>query len=213
MAKSKTAIANMALAHLAVGRGIASLDERSPEARACNQFYGQALDEVLREWSWPFATRRERLAVLVDYTQNPNEAESGGQLWHFGYAYPPDAVYIRSIVQPMYRVPDAALIPTYEIAQAPDGSRMILADQPEAVVEYTARVEDPNVYPPDFTSALSLLLASYIAPTVTGGDQFRLGLLAHERYRDRLSAAKAAAANEMRRDREPDNTDLVRGRF
>ena len=47
-------ICNMALSHLGIGEEIASLTEKSEEARACNRFYSQCRDAMMREWDGQF---------------------------------------------------------------------------------------------------------------------------------------------------------------
>ena len=52
---SQVGICNMALSHLGQSKPISSITERSAAARACNRFYDTALEEVLRDFAWPFA--------------------------------------------------------------------------------------------------------------------------------------------------------------
>ena len=59
--------------------------------------------------------------------------------------------------------------------------------------------------------ALSLRLAAYIAPRVTGGDPFKLGMRALELYAVEMSKAKKNASNEQKPGQEADN-EFISGR-
>lgn len=198
---SAVSICNLALAHLNVGTAIASLTEQSAQARACNQFYAQTRDEALRDFPWPFATTIEALGLVEE---EPNSE------WDFSYRYPAGCLEVRRILNGASRVETRDTVVPYRIAR--DGSgRLIFTGQAEAEVEYTAQVEDPTHYPPDFVQALALLLASYLAPRVTAGDPAKLGPRALQLYDWRMRSARANALNEEQPDVPPDG-ELVLAR-
>lgn len=189
-------ICNLALSHLGVSTEIANLEtERSKEAAACRRFYETVRDEVLRDFTWPFATVIADLALVQE---QPN-AE-----WAYAYRYPADALFFRRILTGGCRVEQAGARVPYRIGRDADG-QLIFTDQATAVAEWTTLVDDTEQWPPDCVQAAGLLLASYIAPRVTGGDQFKLGLLALQKYQARIMAAKANAANEETPDQPPDS--------
>lgn len=218
MATSETAIANMALAHLGNSDQIANLDENSNEARACLLFYEQCRDEVLGAFPWPFATIIDALALV--------EADPTDE-WAFSYRYPSDALTV-------YRIPSGfdraafqsftwpcsltdwpygfPAVPTRFRIVSDDEGKLIYTDQEDATIEYTKRETDPTRFPADFTNALALKLASDIAPMVAGGDPFKLGDKAFQKYRLAVSDARARAANEERADPPPDSS-LVTSRY
>lgn len=201
MAASETAIANMALSHLAIDKEIQSLVESSANARACNRFYEQVRDEVLRDFPWPFA---RRTATLVVVSGTPNE-------WVYQYRVPSDAIAIVRLlpygtttgVTGARMETAASRVPFVMGSDATGG--LIWTDFYTAAVEYTAKITDVTQFPPDFTQAVSLLLAGYIAPRLTDGDEHKLGARALQLYDWRIQKARANAANEMHDDTSVDS--------
>lgn len=82
------------------------------------------------------------------------------------------------------------------------------SDDP-ANAEYTALVENPTFYPPDFTWALAFRLAAYAAPTLSRDP--KLSELVYSLWRMSDAKAKAAALNEGMPDEEPD-AEWIAGR-
>lgn len=197
---SSTEVCNIALAHLGSGKSIASMTERSQEAMACKQFFEIARDATLRDFPWPFATKIDALALIAE---DPNAD------WAFSYRYPTDCLKIRRILSGVRNDTPDTRVP-YKIANASSG-QVLFTDQPNAQIEYTLRVEDPQQYPPDFVMAFSLRLAAYIAPRVTGGDAFKLSERALRLYQLEISSAQATATNEEQGDTTPDS-EFIRAR-
>ena len=190
---SKTEIANLALTHLGVGVEIANIDtEKSEEASAARRVYNTALDVILKEAPWPFATRVTTLALVEEEPTTE---------WLYSYRYPVDCVELRRIlsgVRQDYRQSQAK----YHIASDASGF-LIYTDEEDAQVEYTVRMDNPHIYSADFTLAFSYLLAALMAPRLTKGDPFKLGERAFFMYERTLSRAIANATNEEVRDEEP----------
>jgi hypothetical protein len=202
MAVSETEIANLALRHLTV-KPIASLTERSEEARVMNQLYAQVRDEVLRDFPWAFATRLDALALVG--TQ-PNDE------WGYSYQLPTDCLALRRVYPPGQRTDTTATRVPYRIVRAPTGAgQLIYTNLPDARAEWTFRETTVAIYSPDFVQALALLLAFYAAPSVTGGDQFKLGARAGQLYPFALQRAQANALGEQAPDVAPD-ADWIAGR-
>jgi hypothetical protein len=201
MASSSTEICNMALSHLKVGKTIANLTtENSEEARVCRTFYETALKETLRDFPWPFATR---IAELELVEEDPNTE------WAYSYRYPSTCLnFIRILSGVRNDTLDSTV--KYFISSDDDGL-LIFTNQEDAVAEYTVYISDVLRFAPDFTIAFSYLIASYIAPRVTGGDAFKLGDKALQLYQFKIGKAKANAANEEQRDEQPDS-EFIRGR-
>jgi len=192
---SSTEICNLALSHIGVGKEIANLEtEKSEEAAACRRFYDTARDEVLRDFTWPFATVMATLGLIEE---DPNDE------WSYSYRYPSDCLMFRRILSGQRTDTRDTRVP-YKIAQDSSGT-LIFTDQENAECEYTIREDDPLRYPPDFVLAFSFLLASYIAPRLTGGDPFKLGQRALQLYALQISKAQANAKNEEQPDIEPDS--------
>ncbi len=191
---SKVTLCNMAIAALGAGDLIVALTERSAEARACSLFYEETLKEVLRDFSWPFATK---VATLSLVEENPSDE------WAYAYRYPVDCVKARRILSGLRNDTRATRVPTRLYAD--DAGNLIYADQPDAQLEYTMLSSDPSRYPADFNAAFSFLLAVRIAPLVTGGDAFDIMPKVQKLYELQILKAKANAANEEQPDVEPES--------
>lgn len=77
-----------------------------------------------------------------------------------------------------------------------DGSRVILSNVSEAMMEYIKRITDVTVFDATFVDALSYKLASDMAMPLTGDS--RLAAYYNERYVQALQHAKVMAANEAK---------------
>lgn len=198
---SKTSIDNLALRHLASSKSIANHDTTaSADATACRIFYDIALEETFRDFSWPFATEIGDLGLVEE---DPNDE------WAYAYRYPSDCKFFRRILSGTRNDSRQSRVP-YRITQDDQGL-LILTDTDEAQGEWTIMEEDASRYPADFVMALSLLLAAYIAPSVTAGDPFKLGERAYRLYVQSIAKARANAFNEQQ-DEEPPQSEFIAGR-
>lgn len=199
--KSKTAICNLALSHLGVSKEIGNITtEKSASASACRRFFDDAQDEVFRDFVWPFANKYNTLGLVAE---NPNND------WAFSYRYPSDCRRLIKILSGVRKDSRQTLV-KYEIG-IDDSGKLIFTDQGEAVVKYISFVSNISFYPTDFIMALSLLLASYIAPRVTAGDPTKLGERALRNYIRSRAKAEANALNERAED-EPVEAEVIRAR-
>lgn len=198
---STTEIANLALAHLGIGKEIATLEtENSAEARILRRFYETARDAVLRDFDWPFAGKRAALGLVET---DPTDE------WAYSYRYPSDALKLRRIPSGTRNDTLASRIP-FVVGQDTTG-QLIFSDQAEAEMEYTLRVTAVEKYSPDFILALSYLLAVYSAPALTGGDPFKLGDKAAKFYQYMIAKAQASALGEEQPD-PPQESEFITGR-
>ncbi len=192
---SKTEICNMACGHLGIGTTIANLDtEASQEARACRSFYDTVVKMAIRAYEWPFATKFQDLG-LIESTPTSE--------WDYSYAYPSECLDLIRIFSGSRNDTVDSRVP-YKIAVI-DGNKVILTDEPEAEVEMIFYNETVEHWPPDFVLAVSFLLAHFIAPSVTGGDPFKLGSQAYQSYQWMINDSKASALNEVHRDPAPES--------
>lgn len=192
---SKTEIFNMALSHLAVGKDVSNLEtEQSEEARVGRRLYDTALRATLAAFNWPFATRIVALALIEE---EPNSE------WAFSYRYPSDCLNIRRVLSGIRNDNRQTRAP-YKMA-GDDTGTIIFTDEEDAQIEYTKYIDNPLIYPADFTLALSYYLAAMAAPSLTGGDQFKLGEKALRMYVVELKRAEARAGNEDQVEEEPDS--------
>ncbi len=196
-----TEICNFALLHLGVSTTIENLDtEKTKAASVCRRVYPIARDEVFRDFNWPFAKKIAE-AGLVE--ENPNED------WAYSYRYPSDCARMQKILSGIRNDSRSSRI-AYEVG-SDDSGRLIFTNQPTAILKYNKLVTDSGLYTADFVSMLSLLIASYIAPSMTAGDPYKLGERAFNRYYVSKTKAEATAANEEQDEEMPD-AESIRSR-
>jgi hypothetical protein len=196
---AKVDICNLALSHLGIGKDLTDVDtDAGQEALACRRFYSTALEKVLRDYDWPFATVIEALALVEE---DPNDE------WAFSYRYPSGALKFRRILSGQRNDTRQSRVP-YRLISDSQG-RLILTDAEQAEGEYTANVTDPALYSPDFVIALSYLLGGFIAPRLTAGDPYKLGEKSLRMYEYEISKARANAANEEQPDELPDAEMII----
>lgn len=185
----------MALGHLGVQVEVGNVDtENSPQAAACRRFYDNALKKILRDARWPFGTKIKALALVEE---QPNDE------WALSYRYPSDCLDFRKIQSGVRNDTEQTRV-KFKIAQD-DSGLLVFTDKDLAIAEYTILVEDTTRWPPDFTMAFTYLLAFLAAPSITRGDQFKLGQTAGQMYKMEIANAKANAANEEGDDVQPES--------
>jgi len=207
MASSNTEIANLAIAHLGNGKEIANLEtENSAEARAVRRFYNTARQATLHDFAWPFATQYANLALVSSVGDSGHPTDQ----YTYSYRYPSGCLMLRRIISTTRNDNRQTRI-EYKIAQDSSG-QLILTDECDAKVEFTTLIEDESRYSADFVLALSLRIASYVAPQLTKGDPFKLGERAMSMYLLQISQAQAVAANEQQ-PAEDAEAEQIRARY
>lgn len=185
-------IANMALSAVGARARIASLDEASQEARVCAAWYVTARDEALRDFPWSFANMR---AVLVEHDDDPVDD------WTYRYALPGDFLSVRHLLA----VGSGTNPQPFEMVLSADGSEKTICCNLEpgnAVLAYTRKSEDPELYDSEFLSMFALKLATLVCVPITGDEKRQLALA--RAYIGALSAAKAITKQEARPTSVPD---------
>jgi len=199
---SKTAICNLALSHLGIAKEIANIEtEISNEASACRRFFDTTNEETLADFPWPFATRFRVLALLFE-----RPAETGGE-WGFSYRFPSDAFRIRRVLSGI-RNDNRQTRVSYRVAQD-DTAKIIYTDQRDAIVEYTLRQTNTELFTADYTIAFSYLLAHYIGPRLTGGDPTKIKERMFALYKVQIEKSQDSSLNEEQADEEPES-EMVR---
>jgi len=156
---SKVQICNLAIARIG-GSSINSLNEAQKESIECKRFYDVSRKAVLRTHKWGFSIKQITLALTtetyLDYT--------------YAYAYPIDALLIHKIYNPTSK--DKKL--EYVIrASSSLSSKVILTDEEDAQILYTANVENTNSFDSLFLEALSWKLAADLAQPVRGDENLQ----------------------------------------
>lgn len=153
-------IANIALTRIGIGKQIANIaTDQTREAVAIRLVYNDAIQETLRDFAWPFATRYVQLAVL-DGGVRPNSD------WLYKYRQPSDCLFERRLVVNRTDVGDPA--PSPFLCSSDDTGGLIFANLANAVLEYTARPKCPHTRgEPLFREAAAWKLAELIAPSLS----------------------------------------------
>jgi len=167
-------ICNRALSMIGTRSSISSMTEDSPEARMCSLHYDNTLTSILRVHNWSFARRQASLALLGAATGTPENADGSGTLsldpYLYKYAYPLDCLRTRSIYQPA----SAGTAIPYLISSDQDDAKndilVILCNQPQAVMVYTAMIRNPDLWDNEFSDAMVASLASDLAMPLTGSE-------------------------------------------
>lgn len=191
---TQISIWNQALSHLGHGKEVAITTENSAEANACRRFYATVRDTVLSEFPWPFTTKIADLALVEE---DPTDE------WAYSYTYPVDCLMDRRILSGSRNDSRQTRVP-YRVVASATGTALIYTDMEDAQLEYTMKADEPTYYPADLRLAMSMLLASMIAPRVTGGDQYKLGPRALQLYDLFMQRVKARAATQGQVDEEVD---------
>jgi len=166
-------IVNQAIDLIGYGEYIGNIYEGTKEARIALDLYSQTRDAMLSEGEWEFAERNTNGSLLKqapNYYLTPWTSVYPPQPWLYEYAYPSDALKIRSVK------PTAIFIPNFDPQPWPysidnDNSftppqRVILSNVPNALIVYTGSILDPTTWDIAFTEELIVKLSSKMAPAL-----------------------------------------------
>jgi hypothetical protein len=178
---SEVELCNLALSNIRAG-SINSLDEASLSAQQCKLKYPFIRDRLLAELPWGFGRKLKALSVLTTEIYN----------WSIAYQYPTDVLKIHRLVgaheelanadaDVVSRLLDSQLLPLKDLRQQIpyevfnfDNNKVIGSNEVNLRIDYSAKVTDPNLFPPDFIMALSHLLAAELAIPLIGAEAGRL---------------------------------------
>lgn len=187
---SEVQICNLALSHLG-SYTINALTEASQEARKCKLYYPIARDFVLRDFPWNFAEHRAYLALLSDVTPVG---------YDYAYQYPTNCLKAREVYN---EVTGGEPIDFVVNATSDGTSKMILTNEADAILIYTMRITDPNVFDIAFINALSFKLASDLAQPITKKITLQQAMV--RAYAVYMGMAHRANASESKDTSEVDN--------
>ena len=192
---SPVQICNMALSHIGSEARVSSISppDGSVEAGHCATFYDLARTELLEPGNWAFALKRVALSQVV----NPSK------VWAYAYALPSDCQRALRVLRPSIAITvftqDLVVEPhTDDRDSAPFDieGEVVLTNEPDAVLVYGQDVTDSTKFPASFTSALSYLLASYLAgPVIKGSEGTRVGDAMRQRAMSLADVSATASAN------------------
>ena len=209
-----TAICNMALAHLAVGKTITAItDGNDQNAKACAAFYDTVRDEVLREFNWPFARRYVTLTLVGGTVDVPVTMD-----YQYSYRLPTDCLRPRRLL-PGTRLDAPGTRWSFIVGSDATG-RLLYTDFPvidatsttpqQPQLEYTTDITAEAQFTSEFSQAVALKLAFYLAPALSqGGDSGKLGARAFQLYTATIAQAQASALNEQVPDPAPESDFIL----
>lgn len=187
-------ICNMALSHIGSEARVSSISppDGSVEAGHCVTFYDMARTELIEPGNWRFALKRAALA----------EVTNASSTWAYAYEMPSDCMAPKRILRAGTGLTvfnqDTAQFSTQDADSADfeiEGE-VLYTNEPAAVLVYVRDVTDTTRFTPSFTSALSYLLASYLAgPIIKGNEGTRVGDGMRERAMALADIAASASAN------------------
>lgn len=205
---SVVSICNLALSHLGDRATVASIDppEGSAQAEHCAQFWPIVRDEALTKFDWGFASRNVTTATIDEDIQDDPR-------WGYAYSRPSDFLMAREMTWAdgtsfMYE-PGS---PYFEDGTLDDGTPVLFAATDLAGLRYTRRVSDPSRYPPKFVTAISYLLASYLAGPIIKGKAGVQTAAAMRAMWDKLSSEAATLDANQRHSSTAFKPAAVRAR-
>ena len=92
---SKVDIYNIALGNIAAKSFVQSLTENSVERKTCDSQFDNALETILEDHDWGFASDDDDLVLLKESSDDVPPTKP----WLYEYVYPSEAVAIREIVR------------------------------------------------------------------------------------------------------------------
>jgi hypothetical protein len=195
-------ICNMALSHIGSDAIVSSISpvDGSVESGHCARFYPQARVELLEAHSWRFARKRETLAELAT---NPSD------VWAYAYGLPSDMLVPLRVLSSFVLVEagylaagaiatpsELALINERGSADFDIEGTTLFTNEPEAVLLYRRDITDTSKFTGSFRTALSYLLASFLAgPLIKGSEGAKTGGQLRQVATQVAAAAMALDAN------------------
>lgn len=177
---SQVDIVNRALASIGTRSSIANLQESSAEARQANLQYDAAVEAVLQAAHWNFARKQVALTLRRDATISPPDPVPVP--WSFEYDVPADCVQARYVMPQLNNAPAASatgiapqsmgppvmFLVSSDVDDNGNDIKVILTNQPQAILVYTRRVTNVQMFDGSFAKALEHYLGFLMAPGLTG---------------------------------------------
>jgi len=206
---SKVQIGNMALSNLGAKANIESFSEASKEARAISLWYDHSRLATLEDYNWSFAVKR---ATLTSHSEGP---PSG--IWSYRYQYPADCVLARHLQNPEYVASSRTIWDVPQVLVEPDAipyiiemnstgtEKTILTDLNDAVLVYTFDQQNVIHFSRNFSTALSFMLAYFIAIPITGRADLKDQMAQYYSFHMRRAAARDGNEAIQRPPREAES--------
>lgn len=186
---------NMALSNIAARAFVQSLTEDSNERKYCSANIDNAMESILEDHDWGFASSYENLALLKKY----NDTVPPPKPWLYQYSYPTLCIKVREIV----RLSDNDSEIPFKVDLSND-IKVIHTDIENAILRYTKRISNLALFSPRAVEALGWKLSTRIVIPLT--HNLKLKQNAEQSYVNALAEAKTSSFNENvnRPEREPE---------
>lgn len=177
-------IFNLALSAVGSKSSISSPTERSREAEVCNLWYESVRDQVLHAAPWPATRASARLAVLAE--------RDVADAW---VASDPDPGYAFAYSAPsnMLRPRHLADFTRFILGVTTTNKRAIMTNTEDAILIYTKRQTNPNLWDSELHLAVVYALAAHIAMPLTA--KLERAKYVEAQANNIITAARVAAAN------------------
>lgn len=220
-------IYNGGLSRIGIDQFLGDPNETSKAGTLYRMWYDRCRQSCLRDFPWNFATTIVALAPLANVTvpgwgnayaypvgclqarqvcdENGARTTIAGVLYGDTFDYPWSAEYQGGY--PAIGIPKMPFkvlsVPT---ANAGAVQRVIVTDQPNAYLVYTADITDPAQFDAGFIDALSWLIASEVAGPFIGAPAGpQVAMDCGKYYRNAVLNARAQNLNESTPDTRPDS--------
>lgn len=196
-------ICNIALKHLGMLE-IGSLEDQTPQARACTRYFNIARTATLASHRWSFATVVEALTEMDEDDVSVDEQPD----WTVFYEFPDNALAVWNVFNEA--TTDDKEAQDFEVRYVPAlAVKIICSDLDEAFVEYTYKVTDTTIYDNRFIDAFTYRLAALMAHDLTG--DANMGIKFMQMFTAAINEAKRLDASHKRK-KPPQSSGYVNSR-
>lgn len=198
MGLAKVDVFRMAVARSGGYAKISSDEDASKEASVCRVFWEPALRSTLEDHDWDFARRAKAVALLTEEHSD----------YAYAYKFPNDCLAPRRIVNPAGTdlTDPKTRIPMETRMNIAGTDRVILTNQEDAELIYTAYTDVVGLFTPGFVDALAWRLAAEITPQLRNSDAVRTSMM--NQYFLSIQRAKANNENQNVAPRETGDSDF-----
>lgn len=166
-----SAICNLALAKIGSPDRVGSLYDGTLHAKKCLDVYSQERDALIGDGEWDFCEGNVvgvlQKSAPASYLVTPWTPANPALPWQFQYAYPDDAIKIRTVKRMPVMLPN--FDPRYNRFSVDNDStftpsmKVVLCNVPNAILVYARQVTDPLAWTPSFVDAFADRLGRALA--------------------------------------------------
>lgn len=201
-------IINAALVACGITKTVQNLEERSAEAMVGVRTITGAIDGLLAEYNWRFATKIEPLSLIAAGKSGTGASD----FWRFTYQYPADSVRLHAVLPPSWRstvntgMNSDGDIVSEQLEDRPyigmrlfetyttSTGRVIVTNIEKAYARYVSNDLASDSYPPLFREALIYKLAASMLLSLQGSNEAYVGQLLQQSIRFKTLAIQADSA-------------------